>query len=151
MGTNCDTALERLLEADPAELAGQGDSELATHVRECSRCQMVAARLLTGQEALAGALNVLGPPTEVGEALSAVRARRRKLLRREQAWRWGPVAAAATVAAAMVLGSLPAGRTVEGEMVQAPAQIEALVEAAPGQNVMVFESSDQSAKVIWFY
>jgi hypothetical protein len=55
------------------------------------------------------------------------------------------------VAAVMVLQSLPAARMIEGESVPAPAQMEPLVEAAAGQNVLVFETSDQSAKVIWFY
>ena len=40
--------------------------------------------------------------------------------------------------------ALPIGRYAE--IVDEP-----LVEAAAGQNVMVFETSDQSAKVIWFY
>jgi hypothetical protein len=151
MAIDCDAAFERLLEANPAELAGQDDSELAVHVRGCGRCQAVAARLLAGQEQLAGALGELRPRTDVGKALSAARAHRSKALKWQQASRWGPVAAAAAVAAVMVLQSLPAARMMEGEIVPAPAQMEPLVEAAAGQNVLVFETSDQSAKVIWFY
>lgn len=151
MAIDCAAAYERLLEANPAELAGRDDSELAVHVRECGRCQAVAARLLAGQEQLAGALGALRPRTDVGEALNAARARRSKVLRWQKASRWGPVAAAAVVAAVMVLQSLPAARMMEGENIPAPAQMEPLVEAAAGQNVLVFETSDQSAKVIWFY
>jgi hypothetical protein len=151
MAIDCDAALERLLEANPAELAGRDDSELAVHVRGCGRCQAVAARLLAGQEQLAGALGELRPRTDVGEALSTARARRSKALKWQRVSRWGPVAAAAVVAAVMVLQSLPAARMIEGENVRAPAQMEPLVEAAAGQNVLVFETGDQSAKVIWFY
>ncbi|MHC4233505.1 MAG: hypothetical protein ACYSUQ_00165 [Planctomycetota bacterium] len=151
MAISCDAALERLLEANPAELAGRDDSELAVHVRECGRCQAVAARLLAGQEQLAGALSELRPRTDVGEALSDARARRHKALKWQRVSRWGPVAAAAVVAVVMVLQSLPAARMIESENVPTPARLEPLVEAAAGQNVLVFETSDQSAKVIWFY
>jgi anti-sigma-K factor RskA len=151
MAINCDNAFERLLEADPAELAGETDSELAVHVRECARCQAVATELLAGQVQLASALGELCPAMNVSEALSVAYARRRKALRWERTWRWGPVAAAAVLAAAMVLGSLPADRMVEGDIAAVPAAAEPLVEEATSQGVLVFETRNQSAKVVWFY
>jgi anti-sigma-K factor RskA len=151
MAINCDTALERCLEADPAELAGRGDSELATHVQECPRCRAVGEKLLAGQEELASALSEARPRTDVSAALIAVSERRRKARRWERSWRWGPVAAAAAIAAVLILQALPTGRFAEGELASAPAVIEPLVEASAGQNVMVFETRDQSAKVIWLY
>jgi hypothetical protein len=150
MAINCHTAFEALLEGEPAELAGRGDSELAVHVRECERCGAVAAKLLVGQEQLAGALVELRPRTDVSAALSAVHARGRSKLAWERAWRWGPVAAAAALAAAMVLQALPA-RMMEGGNVPVAEQMEPLLEAPSGENVMVFETRDRSAKVIWFY
>jgi anti-sigma factor RsiW len=151
MTIECKTALERLLEADPAELSGHGDSELVVHLRECERCTAVAARLLDGQEELAGALSELGPRTRVEEALSGSRARRRRVARRRNAWRVAaPLAAAAAVTAVFLVGS-PNGR-MPGEIVPGPApRIEPVVEMAVAQNVMVFETEDQSARVIWFY
>jgi anti-sigma-K factor RskA len=151
MAIKCDNAFERMLEADPAELSGRSDSELAGHVRECPRCQAVATELLAGQLQLASALIELGPRTEVSEALGAAQARWQKTLRRERAWRWAPLAAAAAVAAAMVIGSLSSGRLMEGELAAAPAAVEPLVESATSQSVMVFETRDRSATVIWFY
>ncbi len=62
----------------------------------------------------------------------------------------GPVAAAAALAAAMVLHALPA-RMMEGERAPAVAQVEPLLEVPSGEKVMVFETRDRSAKVIWFY
>ena len=156
MAMECKSALELLLEAGPAELAGQGDSELAAHVRECERCGAVASRLLEGQEELAGALAELGPRTDVEEALSIVRARRRGMGWRRYGWRLAtPLAAAAVLAvlllAVLLLARLPNGR-MPGEMVQLPAPpIEPAVEVPLAQNVMVFETRDRSAKVIWFY
>jgi hypothetical protein len=151
MAINCDTAYERLLEADPAELHGRGDSELALHVRECARCQAVGARLLAGQEQLVTALNQLRPITDVERALSATRARRAKARTWDWAWQWGPVAAAAVAAGVMILQSLSGSGMLEGEIAMAPPAIEPLLEVSTGQNVMVFETKDESAKVIWFY
>ncbi|MGD2215340.1 MAG: hypothetical protein PVJ64_01235 [Gemmatimonadales bacterium] len=151
MAIDCKAALERLLEADPAELGGQGDSELAAHLKECERCTAVAARLLAGQQELAAELSELGPRTGVEEALSKARARSRQVARRRNAWRVAaPLAAAAAVAALLLVGS-PDER-MPGELVSLPApRIEPVVEMAVAQNVMVFETEDQSAKVIWFY
>lgn len=155
MAIECKTALERLLEADPAELSGGGESELAVHLRECDRCTAIAARLLAGQQELAGALGELGPLTGVENALRKARARSRQIARRRNAWRAAaPLAAAAAVAAAvaavLLVGS-PNGR-MPGEIVSLPApRVEPVVEMAVAQNVMVFETEDQSARVIWFY
>lgn len=151
MGINCDTAYERLLEADPAELAGQGGSELTVHLSECARCSAVAERLVEGQTQLAVALGDVRPRTGIEEALSATRRRRAKARAWQRAWQWGPVAAAAAVAALMVLQSLSGSRMMESEIVMAPPAIEPLVEITTEQNVMVFETRDRSAKVIWFY
>jgi len=151
MAINCDNAFERLLEADPADLAGHGDSQLAVHVSECARCQAVGATLLGGQEQLAAALTQIVPHTDVDGALNAARARRSKIRKRQQFWQWGPIAAAAAISGVMILQALGGNPMLEGELLSAPAAIEPLVEAQAGQNVLVFETSDQSAKVIWFY
>jgi hypothetical protein len=151
MAIECKAALKRLLEADPAELSGASDSELAAHLRECERCSAVAGRLLAGQQELAAQLGELGPCTDVEEALSRARARRRRVARRRNAWRVAaPLAAAAAVAAVFLLSS-PDGQ-MPGEVVPLPApRIEPVVHVAAAQNVMVFETQDKSAKVIWFY
>lgn len=151
MAINCDAAYERLLQADPVELAGRSDSELASHVRTCPRCEAVAEQLLAGQVQLANALAELGPRTDVGDALSAVRARRRAVSKWELVRGWAPIAAAAAIAAMMVLQSVGGGAMMEGEVAPLRAAIEPLVEAPATQNVMVFETSDKAAKVIWFY
>ena len=151
MAISCDSAFERLLEADPADLAGHGDSELAVHVQECVRCQAVGAKLLGGQEQLAAALTQIVPHTDVDGALSAARVSRSKAHRRQKLWQWGPIAAAAAIAGVMVLQALGGTPMLEGEILSAPVTIEPLVEAPAGQNVLVFQTSDQSAKVIWFY
>lgn len=52
----CTQMLERLIEADPATLAGRGSSDVATHVRECARCRAVADQLLAETRLLASAV-----------------------------------------------------------------------------------------------
>jgi len=151
MAMNCDNAFERLLDADHEELAGQGDSQLAVHVRECPRCQAVGAKLLGGQQLLANALTQLVPHTDVEQALGTARERRSRIRRREQFWRWGPIAAAAAISGVMILQALGGTPMLESEIGPLPAVVEPLVEAPAGQNVMVFETRDQSTKVIWFY
>ena len=53
----CDHALEMLLEADLDELAGNGGSPLAAHVRECAKCRAVATRIAVDTRALARAFD----------------------------------------------------------------------------------------------
>jgi hypothetical protein len=152
MAIECKTALARLLEADPAELSGQGDSELAAHLRGCERCTAVAARLLAGQAELEGALGELGPRIGVGEALGAARRRRRRIEWRRHAWQIAAPLAAAAAVTALFFARYESGRRMPGELVSLPApRIEAEVEVPAGRNVMVFETRDRSAKVIWFY
>jgi anti-sigma-K factor RskA len=120
-------------------------------LRECERCTAVAGRLLAGQQELAAELGELGPRAGVEEALSKARTRRRQLARRRNAWRVAaPLAAAAAVIGVLLVGS--PDRRMPGEVVPGPApRIEPVVEVAVAQNVMVFETQDRSAKVIWFY
>jgi anti-sigma factor RsiW len=152
MAINCKAAFDLLLESDPAELAGRGDTELAAHVKQCARCGAVAAKLLEGQEELAGALDAMRPRTGVDDALSAARTRRQRRSWRRNAWRMAaPLAAAAVVAGVFVVRSANTSR-MPGELVVGPApRIEPVVEMPVAQNTLVFETEDKSAKVIWFY
>ena len=84
---NCELALERMLDADPEELEGRGDSELVGHIQGCGRCQAVAAELLAGHEMLAGRIPSVDVDRGVDAVLPAVRraasqrVRRRRLIR----------------------------------------------------------------------
>lgn len=52
----CETALERMLEAEPVELRGEGDTELAAHIDRCGRCARAAETILTELDAIDSAL-----------------------------------------------------------------------------------------------
>ncbi len=42
----CETALERILDADPEELSGETSSPLGEHLRTCARCRTLADEVL---------------------------------------------------------------------------------------------------------
>lgn len=161
MGIECDRAFELLLEADPAELTPSGEGELSDHLRECGRCRHVATRLLKGQLELGRALDGVGPRLGVEEALIRARATARRRSRLGRAWRWGaPLAAAAVLAGLLVTRGPAPPESNRGAARPSPvaraeplplAPMEPLVQAPADRNVMVFETSDRSAKVIWFY
>ena len=78
-----DEALEGMLEAGPAELRGDGDTELARHIAGCDRCAAAAATILDELDAVDRAVAHLaadGPgtaeataaPSTHGEADAAV-------------------------------------------------------------------------------
>ena len=52
----CDEALDRMLEADPAELRGEAETGLARHIAGCHRCRAVAAAMLEETAAVDDAL-----------------------------------------------------------------------------------------------
>jgi len=52
----CQTMLERMLDAEPDELLGRGETALAVHLRECGRCRAVAQQLLQETGALVNAM-----------------------------------------------------------------------------------------------
>jgi anti-sigma factor RsiW len=151
---NCDVALERMLEADPDELAGRGDSELALHVAGCARCGAVAAELLAGQETLAAGLRSLEGGRDVEVVLDGVRRaaarrrRRRRLLSRVAA----PLAAAAALAL-LVVGDR--GSQVRPQASLPPraavSRPEQTVRLAPNTNAVVFETDNPKITVVWFY
>ncbi len=152
MSIECRTAFERMLEADPTELAGRGESELAIHIAGCPRCSAVAERLLKGQAELGRALDTLGPRTGVDEALARARRASRRTKRRA-AWRVAlPLAAAAALAGILFLRPTPFQPLPESDLqVVERWEERPFVESQTDRNVMVFETRDRSAKVIWFY
>lgn len=105
----CDTAVERILEADREVLEGSAGSPLAGHLRECGDCAALARAVLEGEARLAGALGSIAPGRPVEEALDEARGvvpvdSRRGSRRPARRRRWVAVPlAAAAVAAALLL------------------------------------------------
>lgn len=152
MAIDCEAALARMMEAEPGELAGEAETELTGHLRRCARCSAVAAGLLEGEAELNRALGSLRPRTNVEEALDRARRARSRVARRS-AW---PVALALAAAAALagILFLRPTPfETLPRSDVPVVERWEERPFVAPqaNRNVLVFETRDRSAKVIWFY
>jgi hypothetical protein len=142
-----------MLEADPRELGGEGDSALTVHLAACESCRVVAGQIVNGQLALARELET--QPLRVGakEALRRAESKATTIRRRNAFWQIGaPLVAAAGITGIVLLGDSPIG--LEG-LVQArvPETLPGLeVQGPPGKDVAVFEVADRpDVVVVWFF
>lgn len=150
MTMDCAAARPLLLEADPAELRGEGDSPLAAHLRGCAGCRARADAILAGEAELAAALRMLASPSTDRKVIP---------LRPRRGWgRIAPAAAsfaalAAAVAAVMVArppAAAPPGiAAAEIARLMFPAAPVARAEA--GRSVAVLKTSDPGVTVVWVY
>ena len=102
---NCSIATETMLEADPQDLTGDNDSDLARHIAACARCRAIAEHLVQGQLGLARELDELSPQTAVDEAIQIAGRRASAIRRRNLRWQIGtPLAAAAGLVGLVLLG-----------------------------------------------
>jgi len=100
----CHTMLERMLDAEPGELLGRGETALAVHLRECSRCRAVAQQLLDETGAL---VNAMARDARLVATVAPPNAGRRRWTR-QRALLGGLIAVAGIVVAAF-LWSPPRG------------------------------------------
>ena len=148
---NCREAHELLLEADPGDLRGEGDSPLAVHLRSCDRCAARAALVLGAQSRLADHLAARRPHTPTPSAIeqAAVTARRRQAHRR-LAWRATPVLVAATIAGILVATRepSPAQRTVPERIAQ---RATPTIATPSDQDVVVYQTDNPNILIVWLY
>lgn len=172
----CATFRDRMLEADPPELRGEGDSPLARHLRVCASCARAAEVLL---EETARLDTFLGDGPEVDLAALLARARReeaggiaqvtgaqRSLAAppgvttpgRRRAQRilsrrlWIPLAAAAAVTAVLLLRPAPTPTPTPPTSVAATIQPALpVVEPAAGQDAAIIQTDDPEITVIWLF
>lgn len=152
----CAPFRELLLEAEAAELRGEGESPLACHVRACLSCARAAALVLEETSRL-DALLAEAPPLDVDALLARAGVRSggaaaAPLTRRFPGRRlWVPTAAAAALAALLVwqaaeVQTPPVSVTVAVDRSTLP-----LVEPAPGQDVAVMQTDDPDITVVWLF
>jgi anti-sigma factor RsiW len=149
----CAQALDRMLEADPAELHADAPGDLAAHLRGCDACRSAAGRIVEAQAELASGLAALAAAgvreearvRPVGSAPSAVR-------------RWAlraalPLAAAASLLLVLRRPSSPpdSARVAAAAIQRDMMHEEALVEPGPGQGVAVMATRDPAVTVVWLY
>lgn len=127
----CDSALEKLLDADPSEFSAGLTTPLGQHLRDCARCRRVAAQLHADTRLLATALTSARVRQPVG------RVRRVSL-------------APALVVAALVFAMIPRSRQVDVPVavsMDAPRLPAAtVVEVSPQPNGPVTGEVDQPTR-----
>lgn len=146
----CDTARELLLEAEPAELRGEGDGRLAAHLRGCPACRQRAAFLLAQTELLRDTLATLRPVEGRPGFLAAAGGSPGGMTRR-----WPvlvPLALAAGIAALLLVSRHEATAPDSAALQLAAATPPALdVQVPTGQAVAVFQTANPNIVVIWSY
>jgi anti-sigma factor RsiW len=150
---NCTEARELLLEAELAELRGEGESEVARHIRECARCQAMAQEIVEQERSLAQALAGVRP--QVSADAAAAEAVAAKVLPLRPRWkrRWAviPAALAATLAGILLTsnGTPPADVTSTTD-VAAVAAVP-VVDATSSETFVVFNTDNPDIVVVWLY
>jgi len=151
MTMDCAAARALLLEADPAELRGEGDSPLAEHLRACADCRARAETILAGEAELDAALRAIARPAERSRVIP---------LRPRRGWGGRIAPAAATFAAlaaavAAVMLARPAAAPPRGATTEQIAQLmfpaPPVARAAAGRSVAVLKTSDPGVTVVWVY
>lgn len=151
---NCTTALDLILEADPAELRGERPSELATHLRSCEQCRAAAARVLEAERVLADVFASSAPGPSTPEAVTAATREAARRTARRRLWSRGvPLAAAAVLGGIAVLSRNrpppPLLPTAVAPSVTATPGV--LVQGPPGRGVAVLQTDNPDIVVIWFF
>ena len=155
---SCAGFRELLLEADPSELRGVGESPLALHLRHCARCAADAERVLAAQQRMAAALAGLtasaAPPPAPGRTEprawsapgSRARTRRRLILGA------APLTAAAVLMLLLVQqrdrDELPLLEPVSEQI--AVAGDVPVVNVSTAHDVAIMKTSDPNITVVWY-
>ena len=152
---NCEHAADALLEADLAELRGAGDAPLAAHLRTCERCRTLAGRILDAETALAETLAAERPKRPAHEAaaaaIAAASASRTWRSRFRVAALAGAGIAAAGIAAVLLVNGGGPSPTQTPRPAMASGRPITLLEASPGQHVVVFQTDNPNIVIIWTF
>jgi hypothetical protein len=150
MTMDCAAARALMVEADLAEVRGEGDSPLAAHVRACAECQGHAAMILEGEAELDAVLAELARPSEKARVVP---------LRPRRGWagRIAPAASSFAALAAAVAGVMlarphaaPRGATAE-QIARLMFPTPPVARAEAGRSVAVLKTSDPGVTVVWVY
>jgi predicted anti-sigma-YlaC factor YlaD len=133
----CPEARELLLEAEVAELRGEGTSALVLHLAECAECRRAAQHLLEMNRRLNAALES-APRTRVpAPGLRPLY--------------WGLAAAATVALVVAVRARQGVGRREPPAAVAATPEPVLEVSAGTGRTAAVFRTADPKITVVWFF
>jgi len=150
--STCENVRRLILEAEPDELRGIGSGRVAAHVRDCSSCGHLAARILGETAALDAYLTADADPSTVEEVLrragiasphwTGTRSHPQGWWGRRSAW--VALAAAASVAALLLArGPVPVALAV--------AELPPLVQSSSDRTVAVMQTDNPDITVLWFF
>lgn len=146
---NCSQASVLMLEADPADIRGQGAVELASHLAACDACRTLAEEILREHDALAKAMASTRARRPVEDAIARARfeATRRK---RRRLWIAAVPAAAAAGVAGMLLAR-PSDTPLAHAASSAPADTvpPPLVESSNADGVTIMHTDNPNIVVVW--
>lgn len=144
---NCNEALERLLDAEPGELHGNGDTALVSHVRTCRRCGALARQLLADTDDFSLALTAVrrtspvrrrSSPLVFGSLLATGVAALMLVVIVPRAWR------SSAVDSLRVIDSAPAAVTAEpAAIATAPTDTAQVESSSPGTTRLAAPSPSQ--------
>jgi anti-sigma factor RsiW len=144
---NCRTARTLLLTAEPADLAGRGDTDLSQHLRSCAHCRALATEILEAMGELDHALEV--EAAGVQPVRQAIRHAQHRRTRARLLRRLVPLAAAAGLAGLLLVRRGPPAVPIP---LRAPAAIhDVSATAPPGHSLAVLHTDDPNIVVIWFF
>ena len=166
----CDQARSAMLEASGPVLSGEGDDDLAVHLRGCSACTAVALTVLEAERELDEALEISAATHTVDATLAAVHSR---LAREERSSRpvprdgWRKAAPVLAMAAAVVALALWGDDLIEGtragpsgvDVTRLVAATERQQAASPADELAVdaeqrfalMKTDKPTISVVWFY
>ncbi|MGH7502744.1 MAG: hypothetical protein ACREL7_13435 [Longimicrobiales bacterium] len=163
----CRSFVDAMMEAEPAVLRGKGATALAVHIRTCIRCARRAQLVLGATEALAAELDIRSEAKDAARSRVIVAAAGARPGIRQSTWRARTrrsVLVALPAAAALVLAvgldrlgddgaNAPA---VDSASVTQPSPDMGGLESPdvvvrPGQNAVVFRTSNPKITVVWYY
>jgi len=140
---NCTEAYDAVLEAELAELRGEGEGDLARHLRECAACRATARRVL---EAL-GALDLALEGEDA--AVPTARTGRVRLVQTRRVAAVGLLAAAAAVTILVRRPETPERAPFTARPVASVA-VEVDVSTSTRQ-VAVLSTADPNITVVWYF
>ena len=156
----CLQARRALLDADLRDLAGEGSSPLAAHLRECPACRARAEAILAGEAELAGALTHPGAIPDLEEILRRAGTRSRGGETPRKTFPFAPftrpgritaalIPLAAAAVAVLFLAREPDLPGTEFSPSRSFSGLE--VEAPEGQSVAILQTNNPDISVVWIF
>lgn len=161
----CDRPVEPLLTAELDELAGQADTELGRHVRDCPHCSAAARKILAANVVLDDLL-VVRPTTVARDLVAKARSgeevsvavpawRQLRWPGAQPGWRWAAAGIGALAVAAVLLAVVGreeplAGPEWEPQEITPEYAAQPLLVDAPGYDVAVIPTANPDITIFWF-